>query len=286
MNKLELLKIRSILERKMKNEQYLDEKSIYDIIEIIIKQRKFKSMIDNINLLNEKSNGNIGSYSPVDKNLNIVLPSELNDYYDYNTTIMHVLLHEFEHVDQHKKCLDKKNKNFEVDLLDTCFKSNNYLENLMKRLNNNNIPKEEYISIIEQLKFYQMYSEIVNKDCYELLPSERQAEINSFKYLIELMKRINDEKYKEKNEIIKVNYLLRNLMGYKINGKDIIAPTYELYRIILDFMNQSELTGRFYDNFKRIEEDMDLEQRLYYGFNISLEEYNNKRLEIGQHLIK
>lgn len=59
--------------------------------------------------------------------------------------------------------------------------------------------------------------------------------------------------------MIKVNYLLRNLMGYKSIGKEIVASTYELYRIILDFMNQFELTSRFYDNFKIIEENMDLE---------------------------
>lgn len=287
MNKLEYLRIKSIIEKNFKKEQCFDEKTIYDIIEIIINHRKYKTMISDVNLISENAENRIGgAYSPIDKNIKIVLPHDQNNYFDYNTTVLHILLHELEHVGQYKKCLESKNSDLEKGLFDTCFKANNYLEQIQKKLHNNEINPNEYLLIIEQMKFYQMYSEIVNKECYELLPTERQAEINSFKYLIELLKNNYDEKYKDKFEMIKVNYLIRNLMGYKSDGKNVIAPTYELYRIILDFMNQSENKDKYFEKFDSFSKSMKLDQRLYYGLNISLDEYNNKKLEIGKHLIK
>lgn len=287
MNKFEYYKLKNIIKKYFKKENFFDEQIIYDIIELIIKHRKYNSMINTINVSNQSNEkGKCGYYSPIDKELNIVLPTEENDYFDYNATVLHILLHELEHVGQHKKCLERESNDLETDLLNTCFSANNNLEVIQKRLHNNEIEPSEYLAVIEQLKFYQMYSDIVNKGCYELLPSERQAEINSFKYLIELLKNSYDEKYKDKFEMIKVNYLIRNLMGYKSDNKNIIAPTYELYRIILDFMNQSDNQEKYFEKFKSFSKNMTLDQRLYYGLNISLDEYNNKKLEIGKHLIK
>ena len=75
-------------------------------------------------------------------------------------------------------------------------------------------------------------------------------------------------------------------MGYKSDGKKVIAPTYELYRIILDFMNQSENKDKYFEKFDSFSKSMTLDQRLYYGLNISLDEYNNKKLEIGKYFVK
>ena len=75
-------------------------------------------------------------------------------------------------------------------------------------------------------------------------------------------------------------------MGYKSDGKNVIAPTYELYRIILDFMNQSENKDKYFEKFDSFSKSMTLDQRLYYGLNISLDEYNNKKLEIGKYFVK
>lgn len=282
---LEKFKLRGNIEKYFENEQCFDKKIIYDMIELIIKSRKYNSLIDDINISDQSDEKGIsGSYSPVEKNLNIVLPNNKNDFFDYNTTILHILLHELEHVGQHKKCLESKINNLEIDLLSKCFKANDFLETIQKRLHNNEIKTEEYITIIQQMEFYQMYSEIVNKGCYELLPSERQAEINSFKYLIELLKRVRNEQNNEKIEMISTNYLLRKIMGYKEDNGKIVAPTYELYKIILQFMNQSEHESYYFKTFDSLSKNMTLDQRLYYGLNISTEEYNNQKSEIGKRL--
>lgn len=287
MNKLEYVKIKKSLEKYFKQEKYIDEQFIYDTIELIVKYRKFNSMIDNINVSNKSiEKGTSSFYSPVEKTINIVLPDKDVELFDYNTTILHILLHELEHVDQHKKCLERKNNTLETDLLSTCFKANNYLETIQKRLCDNEIKQDEYFSIIQQMQYYKMYSEIVNKGCYELLPSERQAEINSFRYMIDLLKNIKNDQNKDKIEKIKLNYIIRKMMGYKKEDNSILAPTYELYRIILDFMNQPELLTKYYEIFDSSSKNMSLEQRLYYGLIISSDEYDRQILDISKRLIK
>lgn len=283
MNKIEYLKIRRILENYFKSGKYIDDKFIYEIIEIVAKSRKFNSMIDNVNIFNQcQKEGISGSYSPIEKEINIILPDKNIELFDYNTTVLHILLHELEHVGQHKKCIESKKDTFETGLLSTCFAANNYNETIKKRLQNNDIEKYEYFSVIEKLKFYEMYSKIIEK-CYELLPSERQAEINSFSYMIELLKNIEN---KDKLENIKLNYLIRKLMGYKKQDDKVLSPTYELYRIILDFIKQPELLEKYYERFDSVSENMGLEERLYYGLNISCDEYDKQQTEIAKLLIK
>lgn len=223
-----------------------------------------------------------GSYSPIEKNINIVLPNDSEDFFDYNATILHILLHELEHVGQYQKCLERRGNNLEVSLLSMCFKTNIFLVNLKKKLQNKEIKLDEYSAIIQQMQSYNMYNEKINKGCYVLLPSERQDEINSFKYLAELLKNMHSKQNKEKIEMIEMNYLSRKIMGYQADGDKIMAPTYELYRIILDFMNQSESENKYFEIFNSLEKNMSLDQRLYYGLNISTDEYNKQLFEIGK----
>ncbi len=286
MKKIEYIRIKRILENYFKYDKYIDEQFIYEMIEIIVKSRKFNSMINNVNIFNRcQEEGISGFYSPIDKEINIVLPDKNIELFDYNTTILHILLHELEHVGQHKKCIESKNDTLETSLLSTCFKPNNYNEMIKKRLQNNDINKDEYFSVIEKLKFYEMYSKIIN-ECYELLPSERQAEINSFSYMIELLKNIKNVQYEDKIEKIKLNYLVRKVMGYKKQDDKVLSPTYELYRIILDFIKQPQLLKKYYETFDLASRNMSLEERLYYGLNISCDEYDKQQLEIGKLLIK
>ena len=286
MKKIEYIRIKRILENYFKYDKYIDEQFIYEMIEIIVKSRKFNSMINNVNIFNRcQEEGISGFYSPIDKEINIVLPDKNIELFDYNTTILHILLHELEHVGQHKKCIESKNDTLETSLLSTCFKPNNYNEMIKKRLQNNDINKDEYFSVIEKLKFYEMYSKIIN-ECYELLPSERQAEINSFSYMIELLKNIKNVQYEDKIEKIKLNYLVRKVMGYKKQDDKVLSPTYELYRIILDFIKQPQLLEKYYETFDSESRNMSLEERLYYGLNISCDEYDKQQLEIGKLLIK
>lgn len=285
MNKIEYLKIKKIIDKYFKNNQCFDKQVIYDIIELIIKTRKYDSMIDSVNVSNQSDKKGVqGYYSPLEKNINVVLPSDRNDVFDYNTTLLHTLFHELEHVGQHKKCLENEPKNLETDLLSTCFKSNNYLEMLQNKLENNDLELGELFITVKQLEFYEMYSKIINKQCYELLPSERQAEIKSFKYLIELLKKIDFKKDIDKMKALKTHYLIRKVMGYKYENDIVLAPTYELYRVILKLMNQSELQDEYFDNFDLISKQMPLEHRLYYGLRITPYEYKNQITEISERL--
>lgn len=49
-------------------------------------------------------------------------------------------------------------------------------------------------------------------------------------------------------------------------------------------MNQSEHESYYFKTFDSLSKNMTLDQRLYYGLNISIEEYNNQKSEIGKRL--
>lgn len=53
MEKLEKLRLRKSIGKYFKNGQIFDENFIYDMAELIIKNRKYKSMINNINVLDK-----------------------------------------------------------------------------------------------------------------------------------------------------------------------------------------------------------------------------------------
>lgn len=287
MNKVEYIKLKNMLNKYFKKEMYIDEKFIYDAIEIIVKSRKLDSMINDVNIFSKNEKKDIaGSYSPIYKNIEIVLPQEKKDIFTYNSTIMHILLHELEHVVQHKKCNERKNNSLETDLLMMCFKANNYLDNINYRLENDDIKPYEMESIIMQLDFYQKYSRIVNRGCYEFLPSERQAEINSFDNLIQLFKNMKLEKYNDQIKGIEVGYLIRKIMGYKKIDDEILAPTYELYKNILIFLGKEEDIKSYYEKFDYLADGMDLDKRLYYGLKISQDEYDIHNVELANSLIK
>ena len=50
MNKIEYLKIKKVIDKYFKNNQCFDKQVIYDIIELIIKTRKYDFMIDSVNV--------------------------------------------------------------------------------------------------------------------------------------------------------------------------------------------------------------------------------------------
>lgn len=282
MRKNEDIRLLKLMKSYYKKDQLFDEKFIYKVIEIIEKSRNLDGLISDINLIDKSKIGNdvIGSYSPNTKILQISLPSneEKNNQFMYNSTLLHLVLHELEHVCQHKLCNDENIKSFNKDLLNTCFSANNYIEILTNRLKEGNFSKEEMLDIMVNINFYEKYANVI-RSCYGYLPSERQAEINSLSKLCFLFKDIKMNNHQENIIGLKKGYITRRLMGYEIKDEKIIYPTYELYKNILELYKDAD-NNRFFSNFDRLSQNMSLDERLFYGFKISEDEYKGEVLKL------
>ena len=69
MNKIEYFKIKKVIDKYFKNNQCFDKQVIYDIIELIIKTRKYDFMIYSVNVSNQSEKKGVqGYYSPLEKN--------------------------------------------------------------------------------------------------------------------------------------------------------------------------------------------------------------------------
>lgn len=241
----------------------------------------WKSCIEKDNLYDECNTLNYGRddnyyayYSASDKKIMINLCTMLDrlddmskyyelkkdDYYTYiNIRIIQFLLHEIEHAKQEK--LIKSNDNSMENILLSCSKLNMQLWELMK----------------DGAKMYH--------DTYIYNPSERMAEIKSYKkilpYLRLLSKKVNIDKAVN---AIKREYIIENLYGY-IEG---MCPT-EIYltktnfeTIWMEMVFYDSNKDIMYDNIKK---EYNLEKRLLLGLPINNNEFSKISLLRDKYMI-
>lgn len=282
MIKKEEIKLLKLMKAYYKKDILFDEEFVYKVVEIIEKSRKLDGFIDDVILLDKSKIGNnaIGSYSPNTKVVQISLPEEKekNNQFLYNSKLLHLVLHELEHVCQHKLCSDNNTQSFNKDLLNACFSPNNYIEILSKKIKDGNFSIVEMQNIMYEISFYEKYAEIIHK-CYGCLPSERQAEINSLSELCSLFKNIRIDNYQDNIIGLQKGYTIRKLMGYEFKDNELVYPTYEFYRDILELYDNLDI-DKYFSKFDRLSENMSLDERLFYGFKISEDEYKGELLKL------
>lgn len=171
-----------------------------------------------------------------------------NEYYGYiNIKILQFLLHEIEHAKQEKKLKSRIN-NIEILLL-SCSKLNMELWELVK-------------------DGYKKYN-----DTYIYNPSERMADIKSYKKILLFMESINHNLKIDKTlNILKEEYLIESLNGY-LND---ICPS-EIYLIKTELENIWRSMSFYDDNHnimnEKVKKEYDIRKRLLFGLPIDNEEF-------------
>lgn len=244
--------ILKIIYDSSKNGKTLTFKNIEKILELLINEKKLEEYILNIDVQQIGSN-NLASYSNYTRKITLYLDvfnTMLNNidctikidnifeiYLYKNLSILQVILHELEHANQEK-------------ILYVC----NTLEAFLLRLS-------------------QLVSE--NDLLYEYKPEERLAEIKSFEEIITLFNLL-ETKTVSLSSILETDKLQRQLRGYHFKNNKVNIPLFTYF--ILG--NKKELLNSFawylddYDMcLEHISKDYCFNQRLFYGFPISISEY-------------
>lgn len=250
----------------IENKKIIDKDSIYYFWKSCIKQEE---LFNECNVLDFCSINNpfYAYYSADEKkivlNLDMMIDGfkdicdyyELknNEYYGYiNIRILQFVLHEIEHAKQEKK-LKSYTNNLEMLLL-SCSKLNMELWELIEG-------------------GYKKYNET-----YIYNPSERMAEIRSYKKILSFIELINkDSKIDKTFNILKREYIIENLNGYLTD----MCPS-EIYLVKTELDNIWKSMS-FYDDDRNImnekaKKEYNIGKRLFLGLPIDNEEFKKMSL--------
>lgn len=260
----------------------VDLKFIDKLIEIVVLRRDLNNYVQNVQFINELTKSpqevTLGSYNPftmtisIDyESIKIAMECE-RFYYSLFTTseqvwfrnlfITKVILHELEHAFQNKQVANELDDSIETKLVRAC----SVLEWLKKRMKIVNLIDEDPLA--EYDKLYNQY--------YHVNPSERLAEINSLKTIVnslgQIKKRI-PELYKAECVSL-LNEMLREYLEDR--NKCISCPT-QVYLLgtkqddiwyELDFYSED-----YYQLLKNVSDQYSLDRRLSLGLPIDYDEH-------------
>ncbi len=236
------------------NNKFLNLNDMEKILIFLVANKQLNSYISTISIMPTISE-NVAFYSECDKKItiysttlervlknidkNILTASGFEKKLYQNMLILQVLLHEVEHANQYK-----------ISYRD------NTIESFIIRIAN-----------------------LVNEadKLYDFSPTERLAEIKSFKELITSLKFIRG-KLQKLYELLEMEKLQRLIRGYHYNNpnKEVSSPLIAYFTI----GNKRHLLNSFSwyeDSFLNLSQqvylDYKLEERLLYGFPITVDEY-------------
>lgn len=179
-----------------------------------------------------------------------------------NLTITQIVLHELEHAYQNKQADDKKNNSIETRLISASFVLQQALKNpkFLNLIFGGEIPeKDMIIYILQNRELYKQY--------YSLNPTERLAEINSLRTIVNSIESIKEyipALYEFKNATLVENML----RGYEDSWNQGTCPT-EVYLV-------GTRQGRVWNEFDFY--DQDSSQLIK---NVSCQYNLNRRLSLG-----
>ena len=232
------------------NHKYIDVKDLSKILEILVDEKELNKYILNIDVQQIRSN-NLASYSNYEKKITVysnIVDKMVKDIICFiktdnelvvslyvNLRILQVLLHEVEHANQEKIIYD------------------NSLESFILRIS-------------------QMVVE--KKQVYDLMPSERFAEIKSFQDILILLNyNINNSQIES---LIKNDYIQRKINGYHYCNSELVSPIVSYFtegnaqRLLLSFEWYSNDNNKMVD---MVNKQYGLEKCLFYGFPIYADDY-------------
>lgn len=276
-----------------RNGKLADNKFIDKIVEIVVKNRDLHEYVRNIRFvagINGDANGlALASYNISDKNIKVyndalqfyASDSRFCGYYAplfngfeeimfKNLAITQIILHELEHALQ-KKRFDNENGNpIVLKLINASF----VLESIMKNPENVTGILSGAISL-QDLENVMLQTRKLYEEYYRLVPTERFAEINSFRTISKVLEPIGKQA-SNLYEFHSASLYESMLSGYKDSMKRGICPT----QAYLDGTGQGKVWTRFdfYDEnvpqlMKNVNAQYDLAQRLALGLPISYDEF-------------
>lgn len=226
------------------NNKILNNSEIENIIIILIYQKKINDHISNIVFDDEGING-LASYNTDDKkitiynsiinkminnmNKDLLISNNFQKYLFQNLSILQIILHELEHVNQNNII---------------CF--DNSFESLIIRLS-------------RLIDFNN------DEQLYETCPTERLAEIKSYKEIINIISPINN-KIGEIRNLLNSELVKRNIRGYHYKNNEIICPLFTFF-----VLGNKEYLLKSID----VNNENDLDYRFKYGMQINLNEYKS-----------
>lgn len=286
---LELLKL---IYDYSRNGLIADKHFIDKVVEIVVDNRRLHSFVNKVDFVNELNkiddryvlavyNPHLGLISVDYQSLGIYM-DDMSGYdglfLDFeqimfkNILITQVLLHELEHALQYRQVNDESDNSIETELSRVSFKMWSLTSDL--GLMNKICDDDE---LYNQFLVYKKLHETLLSKCYEVDPSERFADINSYKILAFICDEIRNS-IPNLSEFIDTTYLESLLRGYKEISKKDECPT----KLYLEKMKHIRLWKNFdfysEDNAElltNINDKYDLVKRLYLGLPIFYEEYKD-----------
>lgn len=285
---LEILKL--IYDYSIKG-KLVDSKFIDKLIEIVVSKKSLNDYVRNVRFTNKLDKNNNGvscaTYSPLTmevlldyESMQIVM--ENRSYYEplfggleqimfRNLTITQIILHELEHAYQNKQADNNMDNSIERKMINASFMLEQAMKNpkFLTAILKGEIPsKEVLIYILQNRELYKQY--------YELNPTERLAQINSFRIIvnsIEPIKKYIPNLYEFEN----ASLVEEMLSGYSESWYQGICPT----QVYLFGTRQNKVWSEFdfYDHdpsqlIKNVSHEYSLARRLQLGLPISCDEYD------------
>lgn len=277
MNIKEINYLGNILMDSINNDVKFDDKTIINIVKCISEIRGYKDYVESIKI--DKKDYAIdeaaGGYNRADKELIIYVVDYSDDVGLNNLKIIQTILHELEHVEQFKICEAKDECSIKKQILSDFTKyASLYVK--YKNIDFSNMGVEESKNILDIIEYYSVIEQS-KKELYDFLPTERMAEIDSYKKVLELIK--SEQALHDYYDMFKSTYDMENISGYIKQEEKIISPLYFIYGYLLS-KNEKKFEERLLkkgtlSKISDISLNMNLKERLYYGFQISAIEYDD-----------
>ncbi len=270
------------------NWKLVDQRFIDKLIEIIVTRKSLDNYVSGVTFTNELINGiGVAAYNFLTQKILInyqSLQTLMRDESKYdclfnvflertmykNLTITQIILHELEHAYQNKQTDNKSSNSIEVKLVKACLVLEQVLKNpkFQSTFLNDKIFSQDFLAYAQfRRKLYEQY--------YVLNPTERLAQINSFRTIVDTIKPI--EEYIPSLYEFNTSSLVENLLrGYQESWLDGFCPT-QVYLVGtgqsktwsgLDFYSQD-----YIQLFKNVCDQYSLNERLSLGLPINYEEY-------------
>lgn len=277
------------------NGKIIDKTFIDRLVEIVVLEKRLYNYIQRVNITNKlikSSNGIIGAeYNLTSMDISIysgsiqrIIESKSKHYQYYylfnslerlmfkNLLIVQIILHELEHAYQNKLCDNRHDNSIYFKLINASFLLEKSLNNweIFNAISTGKIDENDLSALLSKYKnLYQQY--------YKVNPSERLAQINSYKTIVNLLTPVRDQVPNLYNHEY-LTLLKEKLNGYPNPWQIGICPAQiflfgvELEDVWkdLDFYNKKvkKLTKTVYSKYS-------LEKRLSLGLPISELEYNS-----------
>lgn len=274
------------------NRKLVDSKFIDKIIEIVVSKKSLHNYVHNVRFTNKLEKDDYAvtcaAYNPLSMEMlidyeSIQIAMENRSYYDFlfnsleqimfrNLTITQYILHELEHAFQNKQADNKSDNSIEKKLINASLVLEQAMKNprVLKALLKGEIPAQDFIIYtLQNMKLYKQY--------YALNPTERLAQVNYFKTIVNSIEPIK-KYFPNLYEFKQASLVEEMLRGYPDSWNQGVCPT-QVYLFgtrqsnvwsELDFYNQdsSQL-------LKNVGDRYNLSKRLSLGLPISYDEYNS-----------